>query len=140
LGIDSLRETKASLATFDAAAEAILRSGSSSAADSEPRYDVALSFAGERRQYVDRVAEALEKDGVAVFYDHCEVVNLWAGISMSTATATETIVFPAVDLYTIQTRLFAQAVLDDTPVPVPISDAIANMRVIEGILATSPML
>ncbi len=56
------------------------------------------------------------------------------------ANATETIVFPAVDQYTVQARLFAQAVLDDTPVPVPISDAIANMRVIEGILATSPML
>ncbi len=56
------------------------------------------------------------------------------------ATATETIVFPAVDQHTVQAKLFAQAVLDDTPVPVPISDAVANMRVIEGILATSPML
>jgi predicted dehydrogenase len=50
--------------------------------------------------------------------------------------ATETVVFPAVDQYTIQASLFAQAVLDDADVPVPIEDAIANMRVIETILAT----
>jgi predicted dehydrogenase len=53
------------------------------------------------------------------------------------ATAAETIVLPAVDQYTIQAELFARAVLDDTPVPVPISDAVANMRVIEAVLATS---
>jgi predicted dehydrogenase len=52
------------------------------------------------------------------------------------APATETLAFPAVDQYTIQASLFAQAVLDDTDVPVPISDAIANMQVIEAILAT----
>ena len=48
----------------------------------------------------------------------------------------ETIVFPPEDQYTIQATLFAQAILVDTPVPVPISDAIANMRVIDTILAT----
>lgn len=52
------------------------------------------------------------------------------------APATDTLVFPAVDQYTIQASLFAQAVLDDTDVPVPPADAIANMRVIETILAT----
>ncbi len=51
------------------------------------------------------------------------------------APATETLVFPAVDQYTIQASLFAQAVLGDTDVPVPPADAIANMRVIETILA-----
>ena len=49
--------------------------------------------------------------------------------------ATETITFPAADQYTIQAGRFAQAVLDDTPVPVPIEDAVANMRVIEAVLA-----
>ncbi len=52
------------------------------------------------------------------------------------APATESLVFSAADQYTIQARLFAQAILDDTEVPVPIDDAIANMRVIETILAT----
>jgi predicted dehydrogenase len=50
--------------------------------------------------------------------------------------ATEALVFAPEDQYTIQARLFARAVLDDTPVAVPISDAIANMKVIDEILAT----
>jgi len=52
------------------------------------------------------------------------------------APATEALVFPPENQYTIQARLFAQAVLDDTPVAVPISDAINNMKVIDEILAT----
>ncbi len=54
------------------------------------------------------------------------------------APATETVTFPPADQYSIQAELFARAVLDDTPVPVPASDAIANMAVIEAILATPP--
>lgn len=40
-------------------------------------YDVALSFAGEDREYVDRVAEALAAKGVKVFYDNFEEADLW---------------------------------------------------------------
>ena len=59
-----------------------------------------------------------------------------AGGEPPVAPATDTLVFPAADQYTIQAALFAQAVLDETPVPVPPADAIANMKVIETILAT----
>jgi hypothetical protein len=41
------------------------------------RYDVALSFAGEQRYYVDAVAGALEAAGIAVFYDRFEEAYLW---------------------------------------------------------------
>lgn len=41
------------------------------------RYDVALSFAGEDRGYVDEVAERLHDKGVNVFYDRFEEANLW---------------------------------------------------------------
>jgi hypothetical protein len=40
-------------------------------------YDVALSFAGEDREYVEKVAEGLKAAGVAVFYDGFEQVGLW---------------------------------------------------------------
>ena len=40
-------------------------------------YDVALSFAGEDRPYVSRVAAALEANGIRVFYDEYEKVTLW---------------------------------------------------------------
>jgi predicted dehydrogenase len=49
---------------------------------------------------------------------------------------TETVVFPIQDQYMIQAELFAQAILDDSDVAVPPSDAVANMKVIETILAS----
>jgi predicted dehydrogenase len=45
--------------------------------------------------------------------------------------ATET--FPVCDQYTLQGDAFSKAVLEDTPVPVPLEDAIGNMAVIEAI-------
>lgn len=44
---------------------------------SNPDFDVALSFAGEDRAYVDRVACALRASGVRVFYDRFEEIDLW---------------------------------------------------------------
>jgi len=43
----------------------------------EYKYDVALSFAGEDREYVEKVAEILKKAKVNVFYDKFEEVDLW---------------------------------------------------------------
>lgn len=40
-------------------------------------YDVALSFAGEDRDYVKQVADQLRTNGVRVFYDEYERANLW---------------------------------------------------------------
>lgn len=40
-------------------------------------YDVALSFAGEQRKYVSKVASALAQMGIKVFYDEFEAVRLW---------------------------------------------------------------
>src|SRR6266542_903485 len=46
-------------------------------ARSQRQYDVALSFAGEERAYVEEVAEQLKEFGVTVFYDSFEQVDLW---------------------------------------------------------------
>ncbi len=40
-------------------------------------YDVALSFAGEDREYVQKVATLLKDMDISVFYDDFEKVNLW---------------------------------------------------------------
>lgn len=40
-------------------------------------YDVALSFAGEDRSYVEKVVEILKQDQIKVFYDRDEQVYLW---------------------------------------------------------------
>ena len=42
--------------------------------------------------------------------------------------------FPICDQYTIQGHLMAEAILNDTPVPTPIEDAVKNMRVIDALL------
>lgn len=43
----------------------------------EYKYDVAFSFAGENRTYVEALAEMLRADGIKVFYDGFESANLW---------------------------------------------------------------
>lgn len=43
----------------------------------EKRYDVGLSFAGEQRDYVRRIAEDLKYRGLRVFYDENEEDQLW---------------------------------------------------------------
>jgi predicted dehydrogenase len=49
----------------------------------------------------------------------------------------EEILFDVCDQYTLQADAFARAILEDTPVPTPIVDAIANMRVIERVVASA---
>lgn len=39
--------------------------------------------------------------------------------------------------YTLQADAFARAILDDTPVPTPLADAVGNMRTIEAVLASA---
>ncbi len=43
----------------------------------EFKYDVTLSFAGEDRDYVEKVAQTLADNGIKVFYDKFEEVDLW---------------------------------------------------------------
>lgn len=50
---------------------------------------------------------------------------------------TEEIRFAICDQHAIQGDSFARAILDDTPVPTPIDDAAANMRVLEQIVASA---
>jgi hypothetical protein len=47
----------------------------------QPDFDVALSFAGEDRTYVERVASELQRMGLKVFYDKHEAVTLWVETS-----------------------------------------------------------
>ena len=64
-------------------------------------------------------------------------IRVSSGGNPPVAPDTVTVTFPPADQYTIQAELFAQAILDDTPVAVGIEDAIANMAVIEAILTAS---
>ncbi len=60
--------------------------------------------------------------------------RLWHTTTAGAAQETKEIALPVCNQYTIQGDTFSRAVLDDTPVPTPIEDAVANMRVIEELL------
>lgn len=49
----------------------------------------------------------------------------------------EEIVLDACDQYTIQGDLFSLAVLNDTEVPTPLEDAVANMKVIQAVVQSA---
>jgi len=44
---------------------------------SDKEFQVALSFAGEQRYYVEEVARHLANRSIAVFYDGFEQASLW---------------------------------------------------------------
>ena len=50
---------------------------------------------------------------------------------------TEEILIDACNQYTIQGDLFSRAVLNDTEVPIPLEDAVANMKVIDAVIQSA---
>ncbi len=49
----------------------------------------------------------------------------------------ESLTFEICDQYQIQGGLFSRAILEDLPVPIPLEDAVANMRVIEAVFRSA---
>jgi predicted dehydrogenase len=47
------------------------------------------------------------------------------------------IVFPICDQYTLQSDLFAQAILKNAPVPTPLEDGVMNMKVIDAMVKSA---
>src|SRR3954447_16045812 len=62
--------------------------------------------------------------------------RIWLQTKPELQSAEETR-FEICDQYTLQADAFARAILHDTPVPAPLSNAVANMRVIERIVASA---
>jgi len=56
---------------------------------------------------------------------------------LSTKTETGEIVFEPVDQYTIQADLFSQSILNNTPVPTSLQDAVNNMIVMEAVFQSA---
>ncbi|MFL5750233.1 MAG: Gfo/Idh/MocA family protein [Chloroflexota bacterium] len=69
--------------------------------------------------------------------DHPTEIYLTKGGDPPVAPATETFRFETKDPYAAQAEAFAAAILDELPTPVPPSDAVANMRVIERVFAAA---
>jgi len=60
-----------------------------------------------------------------------------AKITLFTKGGNEEIFFDAIDQYTIQADQFAQAIINDTPVPFGLEDAVNNMKVIEAVFESA---
>jgi predicted dehydrogenase len=56
-----------------------------------------------------------------------------ARIWLHSKTGTEEISFEAVNQYTLQASLFSLSILNNTPVPTPLQDAVNNMKVIDAV-------
>ena len=61
-------------------------------------------------------------------------VYLTKGGEPPVAPHTEMLTFPVADPYGVEADAFAAAVLDGAPLPIPATDAVANMRVIEQVV------
>jgi predicted dehydrogenase len=59
--------------------------------------------------------------------------RLWLQTGSPPAVQIEELTFATCDMYTLQADAFARSILDDTPPPTPLADAVANMRVIERV-------
>ena len=59
-----------------------------------------------------------------------KATRLW----IHSKTGTEEIIFDATDQYTLQCDLFSKAILDNTPAPTGLEDAVSNMSVIEALM------
>jgi predicted dehydrogenase len=64
-------------------------------------------------------------------------ITLTTGRQAPEAYETETFAFEPADPYACEADAFAAAILDGAPAPVPMSDAIANLRVIERLFAAA---
>ena len=112
------------------------------------QWDVALSFAGAQRDYVEQVARALQAQGIRCFYDADEQIDLWGKYlaeelpAIYGEQAATAVVFVSADYAGRDwTRLERRAALnravrerqeyllparfDDTPLPGLLSDMVA---------------
>jgi predicted dehydrogenase len=62
--------------------------------------------------------------------------RMWVQIGTQPGTQIEEVRFDVCDQYTLQADAFASSIIEDTAVPTPLADAVANMRVIDRVLAS----
>ena len=125
------------------------------------RWDVALSFAGAQRDYVEQVAGALKARGVRCFYDADEQIELWGKYlaeelpAIYGEQAAAVVVFVSAEYAARDwTRLERRAALsravrerreyvlparfDDTPLPGLLPDVVARRPARHGPRSSSP--
>jgi predicted dehydrogenase len=63
--------------------------------------------------------------------------RMWVQLGVAANSPCEEIRFDTCNQYGLETDAFAKAIIDDTAVPTPLADAVANMRVIERVVTSA---
>lgn len=63
--------------------------------------------------------------------------RIWVQAGQQSDSPIEEMKFDTCNQYTLQADAFARAILENTPVPTPLADAVANMRVIERVFQSA---
>jgi predicted dehydrogenase len=63
--------------------------------------------------------------------------RIWVQVGQQPGPTIEEMQFDTCNQFTLQCDAFAQAILENAPVPTPVADAVANMRVIERVFASA---
>jgi predicted dehydrogenase len=63
--------------------------------------------------------------------------RVWIQLGQKAGTAVEELQLDIANQYVLQVDAFAQSILENAPVPTPLSDAVANMRVIGRVFASA---
>jgi len=63
--------------------------------------------------------------------------RIWVQVGHQPGSSVEEMKFDVCNQYALECDAFAQAILENAPVPTPLADAVANMRVIERVIASA---
>jgi len=100
--------------------------------------DGAANISCSTQQRFHQFAEIMGTKGrIRIDFPFTPAPEVPAKIIIQTDSNTEEISFDICDQYTIQGDLFSRAILEDTEVPTPLEDGIANMKVIDAIKESS---
>lgn len=83
-----------------------------------------------------RVSVSGSKGRMTIRYPFYQPDDCLARITVTCDGVDEVIEFPECDQYVFEVDAFANAIVNDLPVPTPLSDALANMKVIDAIFVS----
>jgi predicted dehydrogenase len=99
-------------------------------------FTVSTQLAPYQRTHIHGTAGRIEIE-IPVNAPNDRPCRLWVQQGPDWGAPIEEVTFDACDQYTLEADAFARSILDDSPVPTPLADAVANMRVIDRVSSSA---